>query len=58
MSKLKRVAEKSAGKARRAAAEVIGDGKLDEEGKTQEKRADEEEKGEEASLASIANNLT
>jgi hypothetical protein len=59
VSALKNIVEKIVGKTKRAIAEVIGDGKLSEEGRREEKLA--ERKAEEANktnLSKIANNLT
>ncbi|MDQ8729403.1 CsbD family protein [Bradyrhizobium sp. LHD-71] len=68
LNKLGRAAEKVAGKSKQAVAEVTGDGKLDEEGRRQVKRAEQQTRRDEAAeqaeraetpkLSTIANNLT
>lgn len=64
MSKLGRVAETVAGKTKQLVAEVVGDGKLSDEGKRQVKRAEEKARGEQvqeadkSNISTIANNLT
>jgi hypothetical protein len=57
LSKLKKTVAKVTAKTKQAVAEVIGDAKLAEEGKRQEKRAKEEDEAK-PDLAKIANNLT
>jgi uncharacterized protein YjbJ (UPF0337 family) len=64
VSKRGKVADKLAGKTKQIVAEVIGDGKLSDEGKRQERIAKakaEEGEGEgedKANLSKITNNLT
>lgn len=59
MSKLDRTADKVAGKTKRVVAEVIGDGRLSEEGRRQERQAERRaEEDDEADVSKIANNLT
>jgi uncharacterized protein YjbJ (UPF0337 family) len=56
MSKLQKTVDKLAGMSKQAVAEVIGDDKLAEEGKRQQKQA--EDKDDDVNLGKIANNLT
>jgi hypothetical protein len=56
MSKLEKSAAKAAAKTKRVVAELIGDGKLDEEAREQERQA--EAKDDDSNLSTIANNLT
>ncbi|NOJ45798.1 CsbD family protein [Bradyrhizobium archetypum] len=44
MSKIKRTARQAKGKAKEAIAEVLGDGKLQEEAKTEQREGEEEDK--------------
>jgi uncharacterized protein YjbJ (UPF0337 family) len=62
VSKRGKVADKLAGKTKQIVAEVIGDGKLSDEGKRQERiakaKAEEGEGEDKANLSKITNNLT
>jgi uncharacterized protein YjbJ (UPF0337 family) len=59
MSTLKGAADRIAGKTKEAAAEIIGDGKLREEGKAQQRKAEAEaDKPDDANPLDPLNKLT
>jgi uncharacterized protein YjbJ (UPF0337 family) len=55
MGTIKRTTRKVGGKAKEAVAEIIGDGKLQEEAKAEQRTAEEEEKDEPGSLNPLGN---
>jgi hypothetical protein len=57
MTKLQEIAGKAAARTKRVVAEMIGDGKLDEQARQQEKSSEDKDK-DDSNLAKITNNLT
>ena len=58
MATLKGTTDKIAGKGKQAVAEIIGDGKLSEEGKAQQRKAEEADEPGEASPLKPLDKLT
>ena len=58
MSKLHEVSEKAAAKTKRVVAEIVGDGKLGEEARQQDKTTKDTVDQDDTDLSRITNNLT
>jgi hypothetical protein len=58
LSKLHGASEKAAAKTKRVVAEIVGDGKLDEEARQQDKTSEDEDDQDDTDLSRITNNLT